>query len=447
MLTQNKDTSPNTFAPISYGGKKKVINENRMSEDTSAMVLFVDMNSFFASCEQQVNYYLRGRPVGVCVYTSQNGCIIAPSIEAKKFGVKVGMRLPEAMQLCPELVPLETNPNRYRDFHTKIIAVLRKYSENVIPKSIDEAVVNLHTYKLIYKDVVEVAKNIKKDIKNEVGDWLKCSIGIAPNAFLAKLASDIQKPDGLTIITPENIDEVLSKLKLTDMPGIAEGMAARLNKGGIYTPLQLRHTSPDALQVICKSIVGVHWHYRLNFKEIDLATHDYKSMSAMRHISYEQRKSVETLHSILQALCMKLEERMVKRECFAKRLYCTIKYNTGNRWDDDVNLNFPIQDGIELLNIIKMRMKRFEQNHENQALINNFITSICIVINDFVPSNLVQYTLFDNNQRKDKLRKTIYEIKSKFGSDKLMKGNNIQGNQPLTDVIGFGSIKDLDDET
>lgn len=218
------------------------MNNNTLHTRLDARVLFVDMNSFFASCEQQVNYWLRNRPVGVCVYTGKFGCVIAPSIEAKKKGVKTGMRLNEAIAICPDLVPLETNPARYRDFHVKIIKVLRKYSEDVIPKSIDEAIVNLHNYELIHKDPVSVARQIKKDIQNEVGDWLKCSIGIAPNAFLAKLASDIQKPDGLTIITPDNIDTVLSKLRLKDLPGIAGGMAERLQKGGIHTPVELRHT-------------------------------------------------------------------------------------------------------------------------------------------------------------------------------------------------------------
>src|SRR4051812_25170707 len=101
------------------------------------------MDSFFARCEQQVNYWLRKRPVGVCVYTGKFGCVISPSTEAKSRGVKTGMRLNEAVKICPELVPLETNPARYREFHIKIIQVLKKYSQDIVPKSIDEAIVNL----------------------------------------------------------------------------------------------------------------------------------------------------------------------------------------------------------------------------------------------------------------------------------------------------------------
>src|SRR3989304_10127066 len=121
------------------------------------------MNSFFASCEQQVNYYLRNRPVAVCVYPGKFGAVIAPSIEAKKFGVKLGMRLDEAMRKCPELIPLETHPNRYREFHVGIMNVLRKYSEIVFPKSIDEAFVNFSNCKFKEKDFVELAQEFKED--------------------------------------------------------------------------------------------------------------------------------------------------------------------------------------------------------------------------------------------------------------------------------------------
>ena len=148
------------------------MNNNSLTHDH--LVLFIDMNSFFASCEQQVNYHLRGRPVAVCVYTGKYGAIIALSIEAKKRGLKSFMRLDEAVKECPELVPLETNPQRYREFHIKIMKVLKKYSEEVIPKSIDEAYMDISSYKLLYKNPLDLAKKIKEDILlNATGIELK----------------------------------------------------------------------------------------------------------------------------------------------------------------------------------------------------------------------------------------------------------------------------------
>lgn len=418
-------------------------NENNIKPNLEARVLFVDMNSFFASCEQQVNYWLRGRPVVVCVYTGRNGAIIAPSIEAKKRGVKMGLRLEEAMQICPELVPLETHPARYRDFHVKIINVLKKYSQDVIPRSIDEAVVDLTRYNLVYKDVRQVALDIKRDICNEVGDWLKCSIGIAPNAFLAKLASDMQKPDGLTIITPENIDEKLKDMPITDLPGIAQGMAERLRLAGITTPLQLRYASPDYLKRACKSIIGLHWHYRLNFGEMDMQAQGYKSMQAMRQVSKEQRKKESVLNDIFLSLCMTLERRMVKNKVFAKKLGMSIRYEDGYSYHDDIRTATPIQDGIQLLHIFKKRMERYREKNHCEQVINPKVTSMGVLVTDFIPTELVQYDLFENNVRNDCMRKAVYEVKEKHGKNKIMRASEIHDEPVLKDVIGFGSVKDI----
>ena len=120
--------------------------KHKLMPRKEARVLFVDMNSFFASCEQQDNYYLRNRPVAVCVYTGKYGCVIAPSIEAKKFGIKTGMRLNEAILLCKDLIPIETHPDKYRGYHVKIMNVLKSYCNDVYPKSIDEAIVDLFSY-------------------------------------------------------------------------------------------------------------------------------------------------------------------------------------------------------------------------------------------------------------------------------------------------------------
>ncbi|MBS1949792.1 MAG: DNA polymerase IV [Cytophagales bacterium] len=411
------------------------------------MIMFIDMNSFFASCEQQVNFWLRGRPVGVCTYTGKYGCIIAPSIEAKKNGVKTGMRLNDAIQICPDLVPLETHPNRYREYHIKIMNILRQYSEDVIPKSIDEAIIDLTAYKLIYKnlaDLEKLARQIKKDIREKVGDWLRCSIGIAPNAFLAKLGSDIQKPDGLIVIMPENIDAVLSKLKLVDLPGIGNGMSERLMNAGIYTPLQLRHTKPDFLRAACKSVVGFYWYQRLNFQEVEIDTHNegYKSMQAMRQVSAEKRKSVENLHQLLISLCMTLEKRMVRNGVFCCDLGFYTSYEE-RTWKDHVHLQKPVQDGMELVNIIKTRMHNFETKNHSGPIINTGVKAMCVYVSRFVSDDALQYHLFENNITKDKLRKIIYDVKNKYGLDKIMKAAELSESPAMRDAIGFGSVKDL----
>jgi len=419
------------------------INQNNIQDpNMKPTVMFVDMNCFFPSCEQQVNYWLRNRPVGICVYTGKQGAVIALSKEAKRMKIKPA-RIDEIMKICPEFVPLETNPKRYREFHIKMIKVLRQFSDDIVPKSIDEAIVNFSTYGLVYNDLEKVAKDIKKKIKEEMGDWFTCSIGIAPNAFLAKLASDIKKPDGLIVITPETIDDILSKLSLTDLPGISKRMSQRLMMGGIHSPLQMRHSTPAALRKACRSVLGEHWYYRLNFKEVDITTDDYKSMQAMRQVSREQRQSVTTLYDILRALCLQLEQRMVRHDLSACTFGFSCSYEAGHTWGDNVHTNTPVQDGIELMRIITSRIELFEKENACESIINGDVTRMSVWVTEFTDSEYMQFSMFESTVRNNTLRKTVYNLKDKFGFEKVQRAAEITDTPVLKDVIGFGSIKDL----
>jgi DNA polymerase IV len=281
---------------------------NSTGINKESLVMYIDMNSFFASCEQQRHPELRGKPVGVITYDSPNACVIAPSIEAKKSGVKTGMRLGEAKMLCPHIIPVTTHPAWYRQVHIDVMAILHSYCEDVIAKSIDEAVANFASYKLVYKDLTAVAKQIKADLTQK-HDYLTCSIGIAPNSFLAKLGTELQKPDGLVVITTENIDTHLAKLNLTDLPGIAARNERRLKMIGINSPVEMRHASPALLRKAFGGIVGNYWHSRLNFGEVDLYSGENHTMSATRTVSRQQRENRQSLESMLISLCTKLEQR------------------------------------------------------------------------------------------------------------------------------------------
>ncbi len=415
--------------------------KNHTKPDKNAVVLFIDMNSFFASCEQQANPVLRGKPIVVCG-NMRNGVIIAPSIEAKTFGIKTGMRLNEARVLCPEVLPVAPKSYLYREYHKGIMALLRTYSEDVIPRSIDEAVVNLTEYKYIYPDKVKLAQQIKKEINNQVGDWLKCSIGIAPNTFLAKLATNLQKPDGLVQINEDNIDDILSKLQLTDLPGIAERNASRLRRAGIRTPLDMRHSSPEVLKKIMGGVVGYYWHYRLNFSEVDFYSNGYKSMSAMRTLSGAQRQDQQVLQDIFLSLCMKLENRLVKHHFFCAAISFQSTYRNGAKWDTHLRLQKPLQDGTDLYKYLSLRIKDAETAGK-RPIFSSDLRSIGVMVNDFIPDSHVQYELFDDNLRRDKLRRTVYDIKGQFGSSKIIKAVELRDTEVVQDIIGFGSVKDM----
>lgn len=405
-------------------------------------VMFVDMNSFFATCEQQVNYHLRNRPVGVCVYTGRGGAVIALSKTAKKMGIKPD-RADAIMLKCPNFITLPTRPELYREYHVKIMKLLSRYSEDVIPKSIDEAVVNFKGYHLLYPDLQELAHEIKHKITTEIGDYLTCSIGIAPNAFLAKLATDIQKPDGLVLIAPDNIDTVLDKLALTDLPGIAKQMAHRLVEHGINSPLKLRHTPPHLLRKACQSVIGEYWHYRLNFREVDIQTDNYQQMQAMRQVSKAQRVSIETLHDILRALCMQLEKRMMHHEIRAHYFGYHFSYEERFHHEDKFRTNIPMQDGIEIYNTILSRVKITEEEIHGIKIINTTITSMGVFVTEFQNSSINQLALWDNKFKQDNLRKEVYNLKDKFGFEKILHAAELTKTPVLKDVIGFGSVKDL----
>lgn len=421
------------------------VNQNGINvTNPEATVMFVDMNCFFPSCEQQVNYWLRGRPIGVCVYTGKQGAVIALSKEAKKKGIKPA-RIDEIMKYHPEFVPLETNPERYREFHVKIMKVLREYCDDVIPKSIDEAVLNFGSYRLInkYKDLEKIAQEIKKKINKDAGDWFTCSIGIAPNAFLAKLASDIKKPDGLVSITSETIDGILEKLSLTKLPGISTQMAKRLMIGGIHSPLDIRYSTPEKMHKACRSVIGEYWFHRLNFREVDIQTDDYKSMQAMRQISKGQRQSLATMFDILRSLCVQLEKRMMKHELKAHVLGFSCSYEDGGGYADFIRSNTTIQGAIEMQDIILGRIKEKEAENRGTKIITQDITRMTIWVTEFSDSEYVQFALFGDTLRKDKLRKAVYSIKDQFGFETIQLAGELTETPVMKDVIGFGSIKDL----
>jgi DNA polymerase-4 len=236
------------------------------------LIMHIDLNSCFATVEQQARPMLRGKPVAIENRRTDKTAIVTASYEAKAKGVKVGMKLREAMQLCPDLIPLESDPSKYRYVYHKLLAIMRDYSAHVTMKSIDEGVIDFHqtSHAIAGRDLVEIGYEIKQRLKDEIGVWMRCNIGIATNRFLAKTAAGLHKPDGLDVITSQNIHEVLGTLKLTDLTGIAHRNEHRLNSIGIYTPLQFLDADATTLRrIVFKSVVGEWWYKRLRGFEVD----------------------------------------------------------------------------------------------------------------------------------------------------------------------------------
>jgi DNA polymerase IV len=406
--------------------------------------MYVDMNSYFASCEQQRHPELRCKPLGVLTYDSPNAAVIAASWEAKKFGVKSGMRLRDCRDLCPEMLTITTHPAWYRQIHVDVMTILRSYCDDVIPRSIDEAVVNFNSYRLVYKDLTAVAMQIKADIAAKY-DYLKCSIGIAPNSFLAKVGTGLQKHDGLVIITPENIDEHLAKMKLQDLPGIANANERRLRMIGINTPLEMRHSSAAMLRKAFGGVVGEYWHKRLNFAEVDMySKSENRTMSATRTMSRQQSEDRQQLESMLIALCTRLEQRMVKGGLFCKEVSFAIRYRDNTSWDTTIKLAEPVQDAMELRSYIKERISEFERSRNIATIFTDKTTNLTVAIQSFMKDTVMQYSLFDNRIKKDTVRKVMYEIKDAFDQKNIVrKGCELLVPRVMKDAVGFGSVRDM----
>ena len=189
-------------------------------------ILHIDMNSYFATVEQQANPLLRGKPIAVSGRPNIQSVVATASYEAKKYGVKSGMNTWEAKKLCPFLIFIPGDPNKYIDITGRLIKIFKSYTPLVEIFSIDEVFLDLSHAS---SRAQEIALEIKVRIRREIGDKMTCSIGVASNKFLAKLASEKKKPDGLTIVTPETLDEILLSSKLDDFCGIGRRILARLS--------------------------------------------------------------------------------------------------------------------------------------------------------------------------------------------------------------------------
>lgn len=199
-------------------------------------IIHVDMDAFFASVEQRDNPDLRGKPV-IIGGISNRGVVSTASYEARRFGVRSAMPMVEARRRCPQGVVLPPDHEKYAAVSMLIKGIMDNYSPLVEPLSLDEAFLDVTGMELLYPDPVNIAQEIKRRIKSEIG--ITASAGVAHNKFLAKLASDLRKPDGLTVVRPGEEKRLLSKLPIRRLWGVGEATAAILARIGITTIGQL----------------------------------------------------------------------------------------------------------------------------------------------------------------------------------------------------------------
>lgn len=296
--------------------------------------MHIDLNSCFASVEQQARPLLRGQPVGVTNRKSKFSCVVAASYEAKQLGVKVGMRADEARRLAPNIVILETDPPKYHYVYQKLVTIMQSYSPHVTMKSIDEGVIDFHNTRgyLNQRPLVEIGHEIKARLRQDVGSWMRCNVGIAPNRFLAKLAASLHKPDGLDVITHSNLRATLAGLQLTDLSGIAERNQARLNAAGIYTPMQFLEAPSESLKrYVFHSVCGEDWYQRLRGYEVDDQTFSTKTIGR-QYVLEDVRLDAETINSRLAYLCETTGMKLRHKQLCARGIMVYARYTSGDYW-------------------------------------------------------------------------------------------------------------------
>jgi DNA polymerase-4 len=319
------------------------------------LIMHIDLNSCFATVEQQARPMLRGKPVAIANRRTDKTAIVTASYEAKSKGVKVGMKVREAKILCPDLVVLESDPSKYRYVYHRLLDIMKDYSAHVTMKSIDEGIIDFHdtTAAMQGRDLVDIGMEIKQRLKDEIGIWMRCNIGIATNRFLAKQAASLHKPDGLDVITPGNIREVLSSLELTDLTGIAHRNEHRLNSVGIFTPLQFLDSDPVVLQrIVFKSVVGRWWYDRLRGYEVDDVETDVKRVGR-QYVLESFTLTHEEITKRLHHLCESVGSRMRSQNKSARGIYVYAKTLERGYWHSSTLSQLPFSSDQTIFMLAK----------------------------------------------------------------------------------------------
>jgi DNA polymerase IV len=314
--------------------------------------LFLDLNSFFASVEQQERPDLRGRPVIVVPVNSPATCAIAASVEAKRFGIRTGTNVGEARKLCPDLAIVLAEHGRYVDYHERIVNEVWQHLPVTKICSIDEMACSLIGDERTPDKATRIAEEMKRGILRNVGECLTCSVGLAPSRLLAKIGSDMQKPDGLVIIGQGDIEARLFGQKLTDFPGIAGNRERRLAQHGIHSIEQFWHLPPARARRVWGSIEGEHFWYGLHGIDApDIAT--TRGSIGHSHVMGPAWREPTTARLVVRRLLIKAASRMRRLQFHARRLSLSVtlesKEHRARRWSDDIALSGARDDNFALL--------------------------------------------------------------------------------------------------
>ncbi|WP_458070305.1 DNA polymerase Y family protein [Rhodanobacter sp. BL-MT-08] len=385
--------------------------------------LFVDFNSYFASVEQHEDETLRARPVGVVPVAAETTSLIAASYEAKAFGVGTGTLVRDARRLCPGIQIRVARPERYVYWHHRLIQAIDRAIPIARVGSIDEVACEL----VGRQRQRAVAEAIAAQVKHEVslaapGGAIRCSIGIAPNDFLAKTASDMRKPDGLTVIEQAGLPQALHGLALRDLCGIGASMEARLHDAGISTVEELTAADKHRLRHVWGGIEGERMWGLLRGAWLPVAATVRGSIGHSHVLGPELRNAIGA-RAVLKKLLVKAAMRMRREEMLGGALAVRIRF-VGHelRWERDLTFDHT-DDSRELLQLLNSMLDSGQRTRLLPGPANAVPLSVSVTLLRLVPRTQSSGSLFASTDDPRKVDALVDRINAKFGYNKVYFGS------------------------
>lgn len=399
--------------------------------------MHIDLNSCFATVLQQAYVHLRGKPVVVSAYATPRGFVLSPSIEAKRFGIKLGFNNAQAKAVCPQVIIRTPDPELTRDVHRRFRRIFESYSPHVVPKSIDEAVIDFRHTKYEHTDLTIIGEEIRWRMKQEIGEWIKCSIGISTNRFLAKLAAGIRKPEGLVVIDAHNVKTIYASLELTDFPGIAHRYARRLNEHGIYTPLQFLNAQEKLLaKQVFRSIDGTYWYMRMRGWEVDHREFERKTYGHQYALSHKT-DNIVVLGTLLMKLCEKMGRRVRRAGYAARGIYLSLSFTNSTHFHTGHLVGYQMYTTWDFY-------------QEAYAILTRAVSSGTIVSQmsvscyDLEKVRVVEDGLFDRSRSRRKLvSDAVDKMNDRYGEFVITPASMMRMDSVILDRIAFGNVKEL----
>ncbi|WP_066060749.1 DNA polymerase IV [Neobacillus soli] len=377
------------------------------------VILHVDMNSFYASVEMAYDPTLKGKPLAIAGNVEERrGIIVTCSYEARKFGVKTTMPLWEAKKLCPQLIVKSPNFERYRAASIGMFEILRQYTDFVEPVSIDEGYLDI-SESFEFGSPIEIAESIQKRVLEQLD--LPCSIGIAPNKFLAKMASDMKKPMGITILRKRDIPTVLWPLNTNEMHGVGKKTAEKLKTIGIFTIGELAKGNEIQLKTLL-GINGVRIKERAN--GIDIRPVDPESIEEFKSIgnSTTLPRDVSNQHElfrVLESLAETVSVRLKRKNVLATTLSITIRYKDRKTITRSKKLPNPVNHKEDIATFAKQLFLK-SWNGDSVRLLG--ITGNDLVDHEHAYKQLDLFS-YEKDAKKEPLLKTLSSLREKYGKD------------------------------